>query len=273
MRACSAVFLALLASLPLSCGSASSSDPPPAPTPEAGTEASVPDASPEAAGGAAGSGGQAGNPGCQFNTANQACNECLRTTCGDSCAACSKDPDCGALYTCMRACSTYDCQQECEAKHLESVPALMSFLGKGGCVHESCAGTCDLGFGGSGPDPFAAARETCFQKTNELRAQAGAPALQHDLTMEPCADQQAKNDGNANSSYGNIPYCTQASQNECAALAGTPESAVAPCLQELFDQGPGTIHHDQMIDPARTRVSCGFFVTTEGKVWVVQNLY
>lgn len=266
-------FAPLLLLLPLSCGTSSSIDEPSPVGPDAAADAAPPDAGDEAAAGASGSGGQAGNPACQFNTANTACNDCLRTTCGDSCAACSTDPDCGELYSCMRACSTYDCQKDCEAKYLDSVPTLMDFLGKGGCVDQKCVGTCDLGLGGSGPDPFAQARELCFQKTNELRAQAGVPALEHDLTMDPCADQQAKNDGNANSSYGNIPYCTQKAQNECAGVVGSPDEVVAPCLQELFNEGAGSIHHDNMTNPDRTRVSCGFFVSAEGKVWVIQNLY
>ncbi len=273
MPARSLATVLLIASLAAACGSSSSSEDPTPPILDAATDAPAADAAPEAAAGAGGSGGQSGNPQCQFNTTNVACNECLRTTCGSECAACSLDTDCAALYSCMRACPSFQCQLDCESQYQDSIVTLMSFLGKGGCVDQKCVGSCDLGLGSSGPDPFAQARLLCFEKTNELRAKAGASAVAHYALMEPCADQQAKNDGNASSSGGNLPHCQQTAQNECANLDGAPEDAVAACLETLFAQGPGGANYDNLTDPDHTQVACGFFVSATGKTWVVQNFY
>lgn len=254
----------------LSCGTSSSTDPGPA---AAGAAGSVADASPEAEAGQGGAAGVGGNPDCQFTVQKAECNSCLHTTCGDLCATCSKMASCGALYTCMTDCTSYDCQKQCEAQYPDALLPLIDFLGKGGCVDQQCQGSCDLGLGGSGPDPFESARIQCVNRINELRTQVGSPPVTRDTKREPCADLQVRHDATTGVAYGHLPPCAELGQNECLPAQGSPATLVLSCLQTFFDEGSSSDRYKNITNPDYKSVACGFFNATDGNVWLLQNMY
>lgn len=128
-----------------------------------------------------------------------------------------------------------------------------------------------------GSDPFAAARARCLSETNRYRAQASAPAVAQAHAKQSCADNQAKSDGQQNKPHGSFGQCSEIAQNECPGFTGNPEAAVQACLKLMFDEGPGEGpahgHYTNMTNPSYTQVACGFFVTPEGNVWIVQNFH
>jgi hypothetical protein len=77
--------------------------------------------------------------------------------------------------------------------------------------------------------------------------------------------------------------CTPSgSQNECPAYASNSQ-VIGLCMQQMWSEGPpptktctGTCydqhgHYINMTDPTVHRVACGFFTTSSGEVWAVQN--
>jgi uncharacterized protein YkwD len=126
-------------------------------------------------------------------------------------------------------------------------------------------------------DTFAQARERCVQKTNSYRATKGVAAVQRKNGRESCADGQAQADALASQPHGRFGKCGENAQNECPGWKGTPESTVDSCLQAMFDEGPGAGaahgHYNNMMDPKYTSVACGFYVTSDGSIWLVQDFF
>jgi uncharacterized protein YkwD len=126
-------------------------------------------------------------------------------------------------------------------------------------------------------DPFAVARDRCVQKTNAFRATKSVAAVARRGDREKCADKQAEADALASQPHGRFGKCGESAQNECPGWKGTPESTVDSCLQAMFDEGPGTGpahgHYNNMMNPKYASVSCGFYVTSDGSIWLVQDFY
>jgi hypothetical protein len=121
-------------------------------------------------------------------------------------------------------------------------------------------------------DPYARARQLCVDRTNEYRARLRLPPLGRDVASEPCADGESQADHAANHPHGTFGRCKEMAQNACPNYPGrTPEDALAMCLQQMFDEGPGGGHYDNMTSPRYARAWCGFHSGREGTYWIVQN--
>lgn len=103
------------------------------------------------------------------------------------------------------------------------------------------------------------------------------PAVQRKNGREACADGQAKSDALASQPHGRFGKCGEGAQNECPGWKGTPESTVDSCLQAMFDEGPGAGaahgHYNNMMDAKYGSVACGFYVTSDGSIWLVQDFF
>lgn len=91
---------------------------------------------------------------------------------------------------------------------------------------------------GAGADPFAAARQACIDKINELRATKSLTPYARWTSAESCVDQQATADEMSNTphgawSSGQFPSCKGSAQNEC--LGQGPQGIVG-CLQSMWDE-------------------------------------
>jgi hypothetical protein len=130
---------------------------------------------------------------------------------------------------------------------------------------------------GASGDPYQNARKLCVDKTNEFRARVGAPPLGRSTAQEACNDQQAKSDASTNAIHGAFGRCNESAQNECPNWPGPPDAVVGPCLQQMFDEGPGNYadhgHYINMTNRQYRSVSCGFYVSASGSVWVIQDFY
>ena len=71
-------------------------------------------------------------------------------------------------------------------------------------------------------------------------------------------------------------------QNSCPGYSSNNQ-VISLCLQQMWDEGPPPMtpcegscfqkygHFINMTSTSTTKVACGFFTTSAGKVWAVQN--
>jgi hypothetical protein len=123
-------------------------------------------------------------------------------------------------------------------------------------------------------------REDCVQRINQFRAVCQClPPLERWVDGEACADEHAEydaNTGTAHDGFRNM-ICTPGGrgQNECPGYR-SEDQVIGLCLQQMWDEGPGEPfsehgHYINMTNPAHARVACGFFTTSTGAVWAIQN--
>lgn len=127
------------------------------------------------------------------------------------------------------------------------------------------------------PDAFAAARDRCLKRTNEFRATKNLPPLTLRTSSSGCADGQAQSDATSKTPHGAFGKCGELAQNECPGWKGSTDSVVDTCTKAMFDEGPGSGpthgHHNNIMDPSYTALSCGFFTAADGSVWMVQDFH
>jgi len=102
------------------------------------------------------------------------------------------------------------------------------------------------------------------------------PPLERWADAEMCSDNEAKSDSETGTAHGAFGQCNEWAQNECPGWPGEPETMIAPCLQMMWDEGPGDDfnkhgHYINMSSTKYTKVACGYWITPAGKVWAVQN--
>lgn len=122
------------------------------------------------------------------------------------------------------------------------------------------------GSGGSSTDPYDAARQTCVDKINALRATKGLTPLARWTDQEACADQQATADQQVGTGHANFGDCGESGQNECL---GAGASGVAGCLDSMWaekDQA-GCSGCDACADAYTPNCpNCDFYGKTTGDV-------
>ena len=152
--------------------------------------------------------------------------------------------------------------------------------GTGGTSGSGGSGSAGMsGSGGSGSvDPYAAARQTCVDRVNTLRATKGLGPIPRLPSAEACADGQAKKDsesGVAHSAFGDcvnqVQGWTGAAQNECPGY-GSVASTLSSCIDQMWAEGPGGGHYDNMVGDSDF-IACGFYTTPAGKVWMLQDFW
>ena len=151
--------------------------------------------------------------------------------------------------------------------------------GASGCVKNLA---CKL----SPPPSSADIYQDCVDRINQFLTQCAClPALTRRTDGEACANQMAEYDANENSAHaGAIAKICQpgGSQNECPGYSSNSQ-VIGLCMQQMWDEGPPPTssctgdcyeahgHFINMTDPSVTKVACGFFTTSSGKVWAAQN--
>jgi hypothetical protein len=145
--------------------------------------------------------------------------------------------------------------------------------------------TMDFWVGGS--DPYTEYRQQCIHRINYYRSSVGMGMLTRNLTKEACVDSECQSDAASGAAHGAFGKCGESAQDECPGW-GSLISIVTGCLQQMWDEGPpptgtpcggGTTcyqqhgHYINMTGSSYTRVACGFFVGTGGKVQAIQNFW
>ncbi|WP_437795251.1 CAP domain-containing protein [Sorangium sp. So ce693] len=158
--------------------------------------------------------------------------------------------------------------------------------GAGGSSAQGAGGSATAGTGGSsgegsgsgagGSGGATGAAQLCVDTINEHRATLGLPPLARWVEAESCSDEEAESDGNTGEFHGAFGTCDENAQNECPGWGGPPDSMIVPCLQLMWDEGPGEDfekhgHYINMSSTRYTKVACGFHTFPDGSVWAVQN--
>ncbi|WP_437894851.1 CAP domain-containing protein [Sorangium sp. So ce124] len=158
--------------------------------------------------------------------------------------------------------------------------------GAGGSSAQGAGGSATAGTGGSsgegsgsgagGSGGATGAAQLCVDTINEHRATLGLPPLARWVEAESCSDGEAESDGNTGEFHGAFGACDENAQNECPGWGGPPDSMIVPCLQLMWDEGPGEDfekhgHYINMSSTRYTKVACGFHTFPDGSVWAVQN--
>jgi hypothetical protein len=151
--------------------------------------------------------------------------------------------------------------------------------GAGGCV-ENLA--CKL----QAPPTTGDLHQDCVDRINQFRTQCAClPALARRTDGEACADEMAQYDAEQNEAHAghSDKICEPSgSQNSCPGYSSNNQ-VIGLCLQQMWDEGPPPMdpctgecfqeygHFINMTSTTVNQVACGFFTTSAGKVWSVQN--
>jgi hypothetical protein len=114
------------------------------------------------------------------------------------------------------------------------------------------------------------AEQSCVDDINAYRATLGLPALARWTDAEPCSDGEAQTDSQTGRPHSAFTRCGEMAQNECPGWPGPPASMIGSCLAMMWAEGPGGGHYENMRGNY-TKVACGFYVTSSGAVWALQN--
>jgi hypothetical protein len=159
-------------------------------------------------------------------------------------------------------------------------PDTNTSIGDGDCVPDYSCNPVSPNTG----DPYA----DCVARVNQFRACVCLPPLAQWTAGQACADQDAQYDSQQGTAHAGAQanICDWGSaQNECPSWSrATPESVIDGCLQMMFEEGPppsspctGSCYtaHGHYINMTGTNyrygVACGFYTTSSGAVWAVQN--
>jgi hypothetical protein len=151
--------------------------------------------------------------------------------------------------------------------------------GAGGCVE-------NIGCKLEAPPSTGDLHQDCVDRINQFRTQCAClPPLVRRTDGEACADQMAEYDASKNSAHAGVTdgICQPGgAQNSCPGYSSNNQ-VISLCLQQMWDEGPPPTdpcegdcfqeygHFINMTSTSTTRVACGFYTTSAGKVWAVQN--
>jgi hypothetical protein len=151
--------------------------------------------------------------------------------------------------------------------------------GAGGCVENL---SCKL----QAPPSTGDLHQDCVDRINQFRTQCAClPPLTRRMDGEACADQMAEYDAEKGMAHaGSSDRICQpgGAQNSCPGYSSNNQ-VISLCLQQMWDEGPPPVdpcegecfqeygHFINMTSTSTTKVACGFFTTSAGKVWAVQN--
>lgn len=145
------------------------------------------------------------------------------------------------------------------------------------CSSSSSDATTDDGGGGGGGGPNAEATSTCVAAINSYRATLSLPAYTEWTDGETCASGEAQSDSASGKAHGAFGTCKESAQDECPGWPGDDlDTSIKGCLKQMWAEGPGTDfsthgHYINMSSSTYTQVACGFYVTSSGDLWAVQN--
>lgn len=135
----------------------------------------------------------------------------------------------------------------------------------------SSSGSTTSGSSGTASSSGTTAEEICVATMNEYRKAAGLAPYARWAENETCTASQAASDGALRQPHGAFGKCGENAQTECPGWPGPPGTMIPKCLKSMMDEGPGGGHHDAIVNPKYTKVSCGFAAAPGGAIWAVQN--
>jgi len=124
---------------------------------------------------------------------------------------------------------------------------------------------------GAGSSGTGSAAEICVATINDFRLSLGLAPYARWTETESCADGEATTDASTNRPHGAFGKCQEFGQNECPGRPGPAEKMIPECLKDMWGEGPGGGHYEQMASKKYTKVACGFGTAANGEIWALQN--
>jgi hypothetical protein len=174
-----------------------------------------------------------------------------------------------------------------------------TFGGAGTSTSGGTAGSTSKGGSSGALGDVDALRQTCLDTINMYRAtKMLAPLKRASASVETCSDMGAQSDGMTMVAHGSAGKCPgMNAQDTCPGWPpqqyGGAAGALKACLQSMWNEGEppegrqmclseyfmGNIacfekygHYLNMSDPSNGTVSCGFYVMSNGALWMNQDL-
>jgi len=162
--------------------------------------------------------------------------------------------------------------------------------GSGGKPATGGAGSCvqNLGCKLQAPASTGDLHQDCVDRINQFRTQCACLSpLSRSTDGEACADQMAEYDAAKNEAHAGWEdkICKPSgAQNSCPGYSSNNQ-VVSLCMQQMWDEGPPPSnpcngqcfedhgHFINMTTTSSSKVACGFYTTSGGKVWAVQNFF
>jgi hypothetical protein len=118
--------------------------------------------------------------------------------------------------------------------------------------------------------------QACVDSINRHRATLRLPPLARWSAGEACASREAATDSSTNTPHGSFGSCGEYAQNVCPGWNDTQAAIVEPCVQDMWNEGPGPDddahgHYINMTSTAYSVVACGFVTLSDGSTWFIQN--
>ena len=116
--------------------------------------------------------------------------------------------------------------------------------------------------------------DLCVSEINRYRATVGSAALAGWSEADACTAEQAKSDAASMKAHGAFGQCTELGQDECPGWGGwrgDPKDVLRACLEQMWAEGPGGGHYENMKRTSFNKVSCAAFVDANGGVTAIQN--
>ncbi len=113
--------------------------------------------------------------------------------------------------------------------------------------------------------------QECVVAINADRATLGLAPYARWTAEESCVDGQAEADSVANTPHSAFTKCGEMAQDECPGWPGPPGSMIDNCMKDMWSEGPGGGHYDNMANKTYTKVACGFYTLADGSVWATQD--
>lgn len=113
--------------------------------------------------------------------------------------------------------------------------------------------------------------EKCVDIINQYRAKKGLDALKRWTDQESCSNDEAESDSKSGKAHGAFTQCGEMAQNECPGYPGSVGENLPECLADMWAEGPGGGHYDNMSNKKYTKVACGIYELANGDFWSVQN--
>ncbi|MFC1643345.1 CAP domain-containing protein, partial [Myxococcota bacterium] len=109
----------------------------------------------------------------------------------------------------------------------------------------------------------------CLATLNGLRASVGSPALTAASTdQQSCADDMATK--SAEGQAASPLDCAGWAMTQCPGWPGSPETMIAKCLNQLWNDAEHPEMKQYMSDPQYAELACGFYVDSQNRVYAVQ---
>jgi uncharacterized protein YkwD len=124
---------------------------------------------------------------------------------------------------------------------------------------------------GAAPTTAETLEAQCVDMINQYRAKTGLPALARRTEEESCSDSEAQSDSQSGAAHGAFGSCNEMAQNECPGYPSPANQNLSGCLADMYAEGPGGGHYENMTSQQYTQASCGVFEVGDGTFWSVQN--